>query len=163
MLYLVLVIGLPVTALSCSLIYIICRNLILQKKISVIESQLKELAETCGNAFIEIDKQLKKKLSDEQLDWQNKLTKEYEEIFDEIKKDIKKENKAAREELIFKINKEKEVFDKTVKEAFDKACDQIKFDEITYKKTITKKRKEFNRKNGKDAKPKRIWRYIDED
>jgi hypothetical protein len=73
------------------------------------------------------------------------LQKQYDELFRQFQQKSKKE------------------FDEKLKAEYEKACDQIKFDEIEYKKTITKKRKEFNRKNGKDAKPERLWRYLDEE
>ena len=54
-------------------------------------------------------------------------------------------------------------FDKRLSDELNKACEKIKFNEIEYKKTITKKRKEYNRKNSANAKPQRQHRYIDED
>lgn len=54
-------------------------------------------------------------------------------------------------------------FGEKLNDVYNEACEKIAFQEIEYKKTITKKRKEHNRKNGKNAKPQRVWRYIDEE
>lgn len=132
---------------------------ILRKKLSVIESSSNEIKFRTDL----IEQRLNRKLSEEQIAWKDKLTKEYEEIFTEIKKELDDESKKNKQILIEKINNEKAKFDKKVEDSFEKACQGIKFKEIVYKQTITKKRKEYNRKNSKNAKPQKTWRYLDEE
>lgn len=142
------------------------KNKVLQNRLSVVESSLVNL-----NSNIQ---SLEQKHNSE--DWQAKLTAEYKEIFEKIKKDVAKELKQNKDdlnqkldyekikkELKEKLDKEKEGFDKIAKSAYEKACEEIKFHEINYKKTVTLKRKEYTRKNKKNAKAKRTWRYIDEE
>lgn len=88
----------------------------------------------------------------DRLEYKRNVELKYAEVFQEIK-----------EKLNVELGDFGVEFNKNLKSEFDKACKKIKFDEIVYKKTITKKRQEFNRKNGANAKPERIWRYIDEE
>ena len=59
--------------------------------------------------------------------------------------------------------KAKSKFEERLTNEFNDAVEKIKFDEVEYKKTITKKRKEFSRKNSQNAVPQRIHRYLGED
>jgi len=92
------------------------------------------------------------KLSKTQKEYQKELDKQYLDHYSATKTDFAE-----------KLEKQKKDFDAKLEEEYERACDAIKFNEIEYKKTITKKRKEYNRKNKYDAKPQRKWRYIDEE
>lgn len=121
---------------------------ILQRKLSVVEHSL---AETCGR-LEEVEKARHSELTQEQEDYRDKVQAQYGALFCQMKEQFSK----AIRDCEAGLRKELEA-------AFVKACDEINFKEIEYKKTITKKRKQFNRQHGKDAKPQRIWRYIDEE
>jgi hypothetical protein len=107
--------------------------------------------------------QQEKELTQEQVDYRDKVKAQYASLFKQIQDKMKEDLKSAKEETTTLVKKSREEFNKQLTEEFEKACEQIKFSEIEYKKTITKKRKEYNRKNGKNAKPQKIWRYIDEE
>ena len=147
----------------------IARNA-LQQKLSVVESAVALVA----SRLDKVEEIQKEELSQEQIDYRDKLQLQYAVLFQQVQdrmaaelKTVKAEAndlvKKSRSEATDLVKKSRVEFEAKLKEEFDKACEKIKFDEIEYKKTITKKRKEYSRKNGKNAKPQRIWRYIDEE
>jgi len=99
-----------------------------------------------------IEKLEKIKLSKDQIQFKTELDKKYEDYYVATKQEFEK-----------KLVEQNNNFEKKLADEYEKACKSIKFDEIEYKKTITKKRKDYNAKNGKYAKPERKWRYIDEE
>lgn len=124
----------------------------LQKKLSVVEYRLTKV-EAVQN----------EELTQDQAEYRDRLQKQYATLFKQIEINVASDLNEARSETTNLVKKSRAEFDKKLKDEFEKAIEQIKFDEIEYKRTITKKRKEFNRKNSKNAKPERIWRYIDEE
>ena len=102
-------------------------------------------------------------MTQDQAEYRDQLQAQYAALFKQIEDKMKNDLKTARTETSDLVKKSRAEFDKKLKDEFKKACEQIKFSEIEYKRTITKKRKEFSRKNAKNAKPQRIWRYIDEE
>lgn len=81
----------------------------------------------------------------------------------EIKSNLSKDITTLKHDIDNEMNTYSKEFNSTLKSNFKDACEKIKFEEIEYKRTITKKRKEANRKRSKEAKPERIWRYLDEE
>lgn len=135
----------------------------LQQKLSVVESSV-ALLESRLIASLDrlsaVERQQKEELSQDQLDFRDKLQAQYSLLFQKIQDDFKAEVKAVKAEAVGTVSKAKVDFDKLLKTEFEKACEKIHFDEIEYKKTITKKRKEYSRKNSHKAKPQKIWRSI---
>lgn len=100
----------------------------------------------------------------EQLDAvESKYKKELDEKLDSIRIHADSSLSALLDKFTLSTGEMNEKFKKALTSAREEAEDLIKFEEIEYKKTITKKRKEYNRKNGHLAKPQRQWRYIDEE
>ncbi len=136
----------------------------LQLRLSVVESAVRSVEEFSAQQAKTIELlQQEKELTQEQVDYRDKVKAQYASLFKQIQDKMKEDLKSAKEETTTLVKKSREEFNKQLTEEFEKACEQIKFSEIEYKKTITKKRKEYNRKNGKNAKPQKIWRYIDEE
>jgi hypothetical protein len=138
-------------------------KLALQHKLSVVESKYVDVVGTVlelDKRISELDAKCKKlekrkaedKLTQDQIDYRDKVKEQYQILFEQVTNLAKKQAESSKED-----------FEKLLKEEFEKACAAIKFNEIEYKKTITKKRAEFNRKNSKNAKPQRRWRYINEE
>lgn len=123
--------------------------LILQKKIFVVQSKLKD----CLARIKDLEDESLQKTQENFID---DLTKKYQNLFEGLAN-------ATKAEAMQKVQELKEEFDTAVKKSYENACDKIKFDEIEYKKTITKKRKEFNRKNSHNAIPQKVWRSIDDE
>jgi hypothetical protein len=97
-----------------------------------------DLETSISKKFKSLELEKEKELAQGQKEFKKKIEKQYELLFQQAQKE----------------------FDEKLKQSYKIACDQIKFDEIEYKKTITKKRKDYTRKNGKNAKPQKIWRSI---
>lgn len=138
----------------------------LQQKLSVVESTLMEQGPLLAQAISRInqlERREKENLTQDQIDYRDKLQAQYAVLFKQIQDNMANDLKIARAETGDLVKKNRADFDAKLKTEFDKACEQIKFNEIEYKKTITKKRKEYSRKNAKNAKPQRVWRYIDEE
>lgn len=138
----------------------------LQQKLSVVESTLMEqgpLLAQAINRINQLERREKENLTQDQIDYSDKLQAQYAVLFQQIQDNMKVVLKTARAETSDLVKKSRVDFETKLKAEFEKACDEIKFNEIEYKKTITKKRKEYSRKNTKNAKPQRIWRYIDEE
>lgn len=129
---------------------------VLQQKLSVVESAVEAL--TIRLSVVE--KQQKEELSQDQIDYRDKLQAQYAALFQQIQDAFKAEIKTVKAEAVGTVQKCRTDFDKLLKTEFEKACEKIQFDEIEYKKTITKKRREYNRKNSHKAKPQKIWRSI---
>lgn len=148
-----------IVILFCSCIHLFNSRRILQRKLSVVKSMLDvhELRLTAVEAA------QKQELTQDQIDYKKKVEAQYATLFDQIQKSVKTTRSEMSDLVASSLKKSREEFNDKLVDEFDKACEQIKFNEIEYKKTITKKRKDFSRKHGKDAKPRRIWRYIDEE
>lgn len=131
----------------------------LQQKISVVESEI----ETLVNRLSIVEKQQKEELSQDQITYRNKIKAQYANLFQQIKDTFEAEIKTVKAEAVIAVQKCKTDFDNLLKTEFEEACEKIQFNEIEYKKTITKKRREYNHKNSHKAKPQRIWRSITED
>ena len=69
--------------------------------------------------------------------------------------------KCFKDKFNEKMTNLKKEFDKELEKKHKEACDAIDFSEITYKKTITQKRKAYVRKNQHKAKPVDDVRSID--
>ena len=161
---------------GCCIRLFLSRN-ILQRKLSVVESVMEDQQTsmlTVLKRLAKVEKAQKEELTQDQIDYRDQIKAQYAVLFAQVEKDVKKHvelSRAETSELVKKsraetsdlVKKSREEFDKKLTDEFSKACEQIKFNEIEYKKTITKKRKDFSRKHGKDAKPQRVWRYIDEE
>lgn len=117
---------------------------------------LQELSNKQDRLNEKLEKRIQKiekiKLTKDQVKFKEELDKQYEDYY-----------VATKEQLAEKLSKQNDNFEKRLADEYEKACKAIKFNEIEYKKTITKKRKDYNAKNGKFAKPERKWRYIDEE
>ena len=138
----------------------------LQQNLSVVECTVVEqgvgLAK-CLDRLDRMENQQREDLTQDQIDYRDKLQAQYAALFQQIQDNMDADLKIARAETTDLVKKSREEFDTKLTAEFEKACEQIKFNEIEYKKTITKKRKEYSRKNSKNAKPQRVWRYIDEE
>lgn len=159
MILLITIIGVLVLAIGFLLWRLRVSNLAnsaLQHKVSMVEYCLGILSERVGK----VEKSQEEELSQDQLDYKDKLQAQYAVLFQKIQEDFKAEVKTVKSDAVGTVQKAKGDFDKLLKAEFEKACEKIKFDEIEYKKTITKKRKEYNRKNSHKAKPQKIWRSI---
>ena len=99
----------------------------------------------------------------EKKDFKKSLKVKYEGLFQEAVDSVNKELSSVKKKANVLVDSNHAEFQKKLELEFEKACAKISFSEIEYKKTITKKRQQFSRKNAKNAKPQRIWRYIDED
>jgi len=138
----------------------------LQQKLSVVESTLEvqgPLLAQCVDRLNQVECQQREQLTQDQIDYRDGLQAQYAVLFQQIQDNMKNDLKEARVETSELVKKSRADFDAKLKSEFEKACEQIKFNEIEYKRTITKKRKEYSRKNAKNAKPQRVWRYIDEE
>jgi len=138
----------------------------LQQKLSVVELTVVDQQDALrefGERLNKVEAAQVEELSQDQIDYRDQLQAQYAVIFKQIEDNMKSNLKSARAETSDLVKKSRVEFDKKLKDEFDKACEQIKFNEVEYKRTITKKRKEFSRKNAKNAKPQRVWRYIDEE
>jgi len=131
----------------------------LQQKLSVVQSGVNK----CEARLEQVEKNQREELSQEQIDYRDKLQTQYSVLYQQIRDGVKDELKSLRSDATDLAKKKFADFDALVKAEFEKACAEIKFNEIEYKRTITKKRREYSRKNGKNAKPQRVWRYIDEE
>lgn len=138
----------------------------LQQNLTVVQSTLAvqgPLLAQCVDRLNQMENQQREDLTQDQIDYRDNLQAQYAVLFQQIQDNMKNDLKEARAETTDLVKKSRAEFDTKLKTEFDKACEQIKFNEIEYKKTITKKRKEYSRKNSKNAKPQRVWRYIDEE
>ena len=138
----------------------------LQHKLSVVESTVAEqhlALSSYEDRLSKVEAVQEEELTQDQAEYRDQLQAQYAALFKQIEDNMKNDLKTARTETSDLVKKSRAEFDKKLKDEFEKACEQIKFSEIEYKRTITKKRKEFSRKNAKNAKPQRIWRYIDEE
>lgn len=138
------------------LAYLLWSRNALQHKLSMVESDIVSFK----NKLSEFEN---KEFTKDQLDYKDQLKSQYDALFRQVEDNIKSHVQKLEDSTSALILDAHAEFAIKLKEEFDKACKAIKFDEITYKRTITKKRQEFNRKHGKDAKPERLWRYIDEE
>ena len=155
-----------VTILLASLVFLWRSKSALRKKLCLVESNLSKILqnqEFSDRRLSIVEKLQQEKLSQDQIDYRDKLQAQYSLLFEQIQDTFKVEVKATKADAISTVKKCKADFEQLLKTEFEKACEQIKFDEIEYKNTITKKRQEYNRKNSKNAKPQRIWRYINEE
>lgn len=146
---LVVILGLSVGAIFA--LFYCCAHLLLSR--TALEKKIAE----CEDRLLNVE------LTQDQIDFKEHLEEKYDLLFSQLEENVDVsilESKSNFKSLLETAYKD---FDQKLKTKFSEACDQIKFDEIEYKKTITKKRKEYSRKNGKDAKPQRSWRYIDEE
>lgn len=134
-------------------------NVDLQHKLDVVES----LANNLRDRLLSVERQQQESLSQDQLDYRDKVNAQYATLFKKLEEDFKLEVKGVRAEAVGTIQKARKDFEGLLQAEFDKACEKIAFDEIEYKKTITKKRRQFNRKNSHRAKPAKVWRSISED
>lgn len=149
----------------------------LQRKLSVVESNVLAYGEANASLLwrlAAVEAAQLEKLTLDQIEYRDQieaqLKAQYAALFKQIEDNMKADLKRARAETSDLVSTSiantgllRAEFDKKLKAEFETACEAIKFNEIEYKKTITKKRKEFNRKNGMNAKPQRVWRYIDEE
>lgn len=124
----------------------------LQQKLSVVESRIEK-----------VEARVVSELTPEQADWRDKLQAQYTAAFRQVEENLLAQLKLLNTKIDNDFTANRATFEKRLTDEFQKACDAIHFDEIQYKKTITKKRAQFNRKNTKYAKPQRVWRYIDEE
>lgn len=92
-------------------------------------------------------KELSQEQEDFKKDCENKLTKIVEKVVDNYNS---------------KITQLKKDFEDKLSKSFKEACDKIDFTTVNYKKTITKKRREFARKN-KALHPEEEYRSIDDE
>jgi hypothetical protein len=162
------------------------QNFRLQRKLSVVETldnrvrKLEEeeltdwkdrLKQQFAASFARLEKELAERirkleeqtLTREQLDWKDQVKQQFTTAFKQAEGELTTALKEVKEESSKAVLDVRKDFEGKLKKEFDKACEKIHFDEIEYKKSITKKRKEFSRKHGHEAKPQRIWRRIDEE
>ena len=148
--------------LSLMLIYLVIQNYILRRRIRMVEcSQTQyqfQFKQQIDNVKAETEL-----LTKDQEAWLKKNKEEIQRKIKTISEDLKKENQKLNSDQEQWVKNNRSEFDKRLSDELNKACEKIKFNEIEYKKTITKKRKEYNRKNSANAKPQRQHRYIDED
>lgn len=105
-----------------------------------------------------------KKLKIKQENLDDRL-KELNQLFDTSKNKIAAKATNFEQELSKIMEDSRKKLEKKIQTDFEDACSKINFKGIEYKQTITKRRREYSKKNSKSAKPKRIWRklFSDED
>jgi hypothetical protein len=96
---------------------------------------------------------------------QKLVYKELNQLFDTSKNKIAAKATNFEQELSKIMDDSRKKLEKKIQTDFEDACSKINFKGIEYKQTITKRRREYSKKNSKSAKPKRIWRKLlsDED
>lgn len=145
---LIMIIAVILILVSILALFLIQMNFTLQKKLSAVQSRISEFEQ---------------KYMLDQHEFIQKLSQKYKDLYNEAIEQAKKDKLKIDDFTGIFLSKAISDFEAKIKQEFNIACENIRFDEIEYKKTITKKRKEYNRKHGKDANPQRIWRYIDEE
>ncbi|RTK97165.1 MAG: hypothetical protein EKK64_02060 [Neisseriaceae bacterium] len=103
----------------------------------------------------------KKDQSEEQ--FKKETENKYLNLFNKEAQLLKEKLKQEEENNKKLIESKNEEFKNQLQEKFEEAVQQIKFTEIEYKRTITKKRRQYNKENSHKAKPQKIWRYINEE
>lgn len=175
-------IAIPVLSVICLSLGVWCYRLrssrnALQHELSVVKSDVsshQESLEAIQRTIEAMERRQQLELTQEQIDFKEKLQTQYAVLFRQVEEKLREDLKAIKDEAKDGVKGVKDAakdavkkansdFEATLKKAFDDACEKIKFNEIEYKRTITKKRREYSRKNGKNAKPQRVWRYIDEE
>lgn len=152
-----MIISIAVVSFLC--LYLLISKFVLQRKLSVVELNLVSIKAQMQ----EIEFRQQEKLTQDQVEFRDRIKAQYALLFEEVQRNMQSALTNSKSEALVSVEKTRAEFDQKLKTEFDKACEGIKFDEIEYKKTITKKRKEYSRKNAHKAKPKRIWRSIDEE
>ena len=104
-----------------------------------------------------------KSASEDEIAWKKRVQDEYLKSLEEIKSNFSTKLDKLEKELNTNVNLFSVKFEILLEDEFKKACAAIKFNEIKYKQSITKKRREYNRKNGKFAEPETLWRSIYDD
>lgn len=141
-------------------------NAALRCKLQTVEGQLLNHAETIHKQFQDIQLLLKrttpKELSQEQKEFKETLELKWKTAMEELEEELQKRLKKDTSGLKGMVESFKKDFDKKVKEEYDKAVASIAFHTVEYKKTITKKRREYSRKN-KATKPQKNHRTIDDE
>lgn len=112
------------------------------------------------NYLIELSKDNKDQ-SEEQ--FKKETENKYLNLFNKEAQLLKERLKEEEENNKKLIESKNEEFKNQLQEKFEEAVQQIKFTEIEYKRTITKKRRQYNKENSHKAKPQKIWRYINEE
>jgi hypothetical protein len=126
-----------------------------------------------GNLDTKIDKTNKKvgeidkrttpgAMTKEQLDFKEDLEKRWKTTMEKARTDLAEQLVLDKDKLKADVEKYKAGFEATVKKAYDEACAKIDFERVEYKKTITKKRREFSRSH-KAVTPQRSFRSIDDE
>ena len=142
----------------------------LKTKLLATETQLKDYCAKIDNQVVTDGQNIKlllkrtspKELTDEQKEFKEKLELKWQTAMDALTEELSASLKQDAGALKKQVDKYKNDFDGKVKAAYDKACDAINFHTVEYKKTITKKRKEFSRKN-KALKKQQEHRSIDDE
>lgn len=103
-----------------------------------------------------------KALTQEQKEFKETLELKWKTAMEELTKTLTAAAKKDGAELKKLVESARGDFDKKVEKAFEDAVAKIDFDKVEYKKTITKKRKEFSRSH-KATKAQKTFRSIDDE
>lgn len=149
-----LLVGLFLMAtLICIVLFV--KNASLEANQKVLTNQLAELQ---SQLDVVLKRTEPKTPTEEMLAYKSQLDAKWKSAFAQQQKEFKVKAESIQKELRqFQAN-----FSGKLQEEYKKAVDSIAFHTVEYKKTITKKRKEFSRKN-KATRPQRVWRSIDDE
>lgn len=114
------------------------------------------------NLIASIEKEKEKQIPSDEESFKKEIESKYLTLFVKEKDNlisVLKDKAKENEKLIKEKDKE---FKDYLKEKYEEAVEQIKFTEIEYKRTITKKRRQYNRMNSHKAKPQKTCRDINE-
>lgn len=103
-----------------------------------------------------------KSLTQEQKEFKETLELKWKTAMEELTKTLTAAAKKDGAELKKLVEAARGDFDKKVEKAFEDAVAKIDFDKVEYKKTITKKRKEFSRSH-KATNAQKTYRSIDDE
>ena len=142
------------------------------EQIALVDQKVTNGNKLFGNLDTKIDKATKKvaeidrrttpgAMTQEQLDFKTDLEKRWKTAMEKARTDLTEQLVLDKDKLKADVEKYKAGFEAAVKKAYDEACAKIDFERVEYKKTITKKRREFSRSH-KAVTPQRSFRSIDD-
>ncbi len=152
--------------MTLAIIKLAFHNAAMRGKLQTVEGQLAEhsitLQEQLQNIQLLLKRTTPKELSEEQQEFKDTLELKWKTAMEELQEELQKRLKKDAPALKNALEKWKADFDKKLQDEYKKAVESIAFHTVEYKKTITKKRKQYSRKN-KATKPQKQHRSIDDE
>lgn len=146
--------------MTLAIIKLAFHNAAMRGKLQTVEGQLAEHSITLQEQLQNI--QLLLKRTKEQQEFKDTLELKWKTAMEELQEELQKRLKKDAPALKNALEKWKADFDKKLQDEYKKAVESIAFHTVEYKKTITKKRKQYSRKN-KATKPQKQHRSIDDE